>query len=101
MANGRRGGRTVDFFGGGVNDFVIVEPLCPRAIAHTAETANDVFCDSSILGKLSAELLHHAVYVIELGLVAGGSGHRHATTHIGAVHAIHATVHPAPELDCE
>lgn len=95
------GGRTIDFLGRGVNDLVVVEPLCPRAIADTAEAADDIFCDSSVFGELSAELLHHAVYVIELGLVAGGCGHGHATTHVGAIHAIHPAVHPATDLECD
>lgn len=80
--------RTVDLFSRGINHLTIVEVLCFGLVPYAAKPCDYLFCDSSVVGKLSAELLNHAIDVVQLGLVAGRSWHGQASTR-----AWHVSVH--------
>jgi hypothetical protein len=66
--------------------------VCPGATAHAADAGDDLLEGALVVGELAAQLLYHAVDVVELGLVTGrgGEGH-HAAGHVGAVDAVHGS----------
>lgn len=83
-------GRTKNVVCSVVNEVVVTHSLRPRATAHPSKTRDDILGDATILRKLPAQLFDHAINVVELGLLAGRSGHAaHAVGHIAAVHSVH------------
>lgn len=87
---------TVYFVGRGFDDLVVPQPLCLGSRAHATKTADDVLGYFSVVCELLAQLLDHAVYVVEFCLVAGRRGNRHPAAHVGAVHAIHCRLWRLP-----
>ncbi|KAJ6443531.1 hypothetical protein O9K51_04710 [Purpureocillium lavendulum] len=86
-------GRTLEVVGGGAHQVIVGEALGAGAGAHPAEPADNILGDASVVGELAAQLLDHAVDVVELGLVAGGRGRRSRHGgHVGAVDAVHGCV---------
>lgn len=63
--------------------------MCPRSVPHSSQSADNILCNSAILGQLSTKLLDHAIDVIEFSLVARRRGNRHSRSHIGPIHAVH------------
>jgi hypothetical protein len=82
--------RTVDCVGRGRNHLLIPLTLRPGPRAHPAQATDDILGDFAVVGKLLAQLLHHAIDVVELGLVTGGRRARHAAAgHVGPIDAVH------------
>lgn len=89
VAIGIGGEHTTEVLCGAVYHLVVSQSMRPGAIPYATQPADNVFSDATILRELAAQLLDHAVDVVELSLVASGSGHGHAGGHVCAVHAVH------------
>lgn len=63
-----------------------------RPVTDAAQARDNVLGDTAIVGQLPAQLLDHAVDVVELGLVACRGGHRGRGAHVGAVDAVDAGI---------
>jgi hypothetical protein len=75
-----------------VDKLLIAHRVGPSALAHSSNPSDDILKSALVLSELSAELLDHAVDIVELGLLShlGRQADHGARGHIGSpVHAVH------------